>query len=280
MTENPATWARAKVARARQHALDLEGRILSWVTTSGINTDASIAEDRLSWELRLTAFDPPPLPEWALIVGDSLHNLRSALDVLVWAHVDETVLTVPEAKRVAYPVHMERAKWDSDTRVLPVLRKALPADVLRRVEESQPFQRPESERDHDPLPLLNSLDNQDKHRLALAATTRVEGMQYDHMIEFEDEAAGARNVPPDVTIHDLTLASGAPLMSGTTIDRIARVGGSHRLEVKVGILVDGQFYAVLDLINGLIKYVNDLVGYVTHGELPAAEPNQDGPIPA
>ena len=97
-------WAGAKIARAQQHRHDLVGRIAAWAGTSQPHPDASIAEDRLSYEVRVRMRHSPPLEEWSLILGDALHNLRSALDVLVWSLADPASLSGAQQRRVMWPV--------------------------------------------------------------------------------------------------------------------------------------------------------------------------------
>jgi hypothetical protein len=87
-TSEKFAWSLAKVGPGRQHGMELVSRIAGWTAVANPHTLASIADDRLSWDIRLSEFDPPPLSEWALILGDGIHNLRSALDVLVWAYAD------------------------------------------------------------------------------------------------------------------------------------------------------------------------------------------------
>lgn len=89
--------------------------------------------------MRLSAFDPPPLSEWALILGDAIHNLRSALDVLVWAHVDEGTLSERQARDIAFPIWSEASKWDDNS---ARLLATVPAEIAQRIHGCQPSSVP------------------------------------------------------------------------------------------------------------------------------------------
>lgn len=254
-----AAWSMAKIGRARQHGLELQSRIAGWTATANPGAVASIADDRLGWKVRLSEFDGPPLGEWALILGDGIHSLRSALDVLVWAHADTALLTGQQAKQIAFPVWTEQAPWDEHAaRVL----RTVPAETVQRIRECQPFQRPAADRPADALRILSDLDNTDKHRLALTTSVEPRGADWSHGIEFADEEAASRNAPPDVTIHDHALVSSALLLSGTTVDPIVRMSGSFSLTMQVGLDAGNGFVGAIELIESMAVCTATVVAHV------------------
>ncbi|MBO1768248.1 hypothetical protein [Allobranchiibius sp. GilTou38] len=256
-----AKWADAKLARAQQHRHDLVGRIAAWAGTSPPKYDGNIADDRLSYEVRVQMRHSPPLEEWSLILGDALHNLRSALDVLVWSLAEVETLSGKEQKRLMWPVVVERESWvDAAARSLP----AVPADVVARIEECQPFNWPESQREQDGLLLLHRLDIQDKHRLSLAAQVEPTRTEIQQSVEFHDGAAAARNAPPDMTIVDQALVNGATLLRGRTVDPIKRIGGTFNLTFQTGLSIDGNFVGALELLDGLSSHVTQVLQHVAN----------------
>lgn len=253
-----AAWALAKIGRARQHSHELQSRIAGWAATANPRPLTSLAEDRLSWEVRLSAFDPPSLGEWALILGDAIHNLRSALDVLVWAHADHPALSSAEAKSIAFPIWIDESSWKANAaRVL----RTVPDEMVERIRDCQPFQRPTEERQKDGLLLLSELDNRDKHRLALVTTVEPQAAEWMHGIEFADDGASAR-VPPNVTIHSIALEPSALLLSGATVDPIVRVSGGLSLTMQVGLDPGSGFIGAIQLIENLAGYVTTVVAHV------------------
>jgi hypothetical protein len=232
------TTANAKLGRARQHGLELQSRIIGWSSSIELQPVAEISDDRLSWTLRLPSFNPPPLDEWALILGDGIHNVRSALDVLVWAHIDESAMTDGQKKSISFPIWSDPDDWEKHS---ARLLRTVPTDVVQRIHDCQPFQRPEAERSGDLLPLLADLDNRDKHRLTITPVVQVNQMDFSHSIQFADEGAAARNVPPDVIVHGRSLIPDGLLLSGTTKDSIKQIGGSANVQVQFGVELASGF---------------------------------------
>ena len=130
----------------------------------------------------------PPYLRWGIILGDAVHNLRSALDHLVWelVKVNPHPPPVPDepkelrhfqwrSKRIAFPICDEREKWpEAADRCLFFVDPATSA-VLQ---EAQPFYawehgwEGESVHDH-PLRVLRELSNRDKHQAINLSTAAV-----------------------------------------------------------------------------------------------------------
>lgn len=260
MGKSRPTVANAKIGRARQHSLELQARIVGWSALVDLRPTAEISADRLSWTLRLPAFVPPPLDEWALILGDGIHNVRSALDVLVWANVDQSELTDGQKKSISFPIWTDPQDWDKHySRLL----RTVPADVVQRIHQCQPFQRPEAERSGDLLPLLADLDNRDKHRLTILPALQFNQMEVAHSIEFASDEAAQRNVPPNVTVHGPSLIPESLLFSGTTKDPIERIGGSASAQAQFGVETANGFLGVIELIENLAYYAAQIIDYVS-----------------
>jgi hypothetical protein len=72
--------ARLKIERADHHIGDLERQLREFTRH---NLDASVDHrDDGTLDIHITVLEPPPCI--TLIVGDSVHNLWSALDHLMW----------------------------------------------------------------------------------------------------------------------------------------------------------------------------------------------------
>jgi hypothetical protein len=95
-----------------------------------------------------------------VLVGDFIHNLRSALDNLVWGLVKHR--GGRPTKKTQFPIFSDEEKWD------PFIAKNLPklqAEEIAALESMQPFRvaDPEERKGHY-LALLAWLSNRDKHR--------------------------------------------------------------------------------------------------------------------
>lgn len=158
------TWA--KVRRARHHYDALTAAIDSYLAIPPYRIDERLVGDERV--LRASASTEPPL-ELALMLGDLVQNLRSALDHLAWAFA-KTAKRNP-MRRTQFPILDKPPKdFDRERQVLDI-----PEPVRRIMEAMQPYQQ------DDPighligmeLATLRELSNRDKHRVLLLAESVV-----------------------------------------------------------------------------------------------------------
>jgi hypothetical protein len=222
-------WANQKVARAQAHALELKARVDSWLASNPIEPVAEIAEDRLSWTLRLKVNQAPPFSEWSLILGDFVHNLRTSFDALVW-DLSAVQAGDPGVSQIQFPIVADATKWEEVAR-----RRLRGVEDLYvgRIRELQPLNQTEAEQAGNPLAILNDLDILDKHRAGLTAIVKPRNALHAHEIEFHTDEAAARNVPPQATLHEPRIADGAILIESTTVDPIVKVRGDYQLTFEI-----------------------------------------------
>jgi hypothetical protein len=100
------------------------------------------------------ALRQPVDPDWALRAGEAVHNLRSALDHLVFA------ASKRPNNRTQFPIYVDRCEFEVlSKRQIPRIPPAMRAVI----EEAQPFDDPYGHGWH-PLEALRVLSNADKHR--------------------------------------------------------------------------------------------------------------------
>jgi hypothetical protein len=100
---------------------------------------------------------------WPLLVGDAIHNLRSALDHLAWqlalrffngSTPPDTVI-----RHIQFPIVSDRTTWPGH-----IHRKYMIPDDVKPIEPYEPYHPREPGKLH-PLEALVTLSNIDKHRL-------------------------------------------------------------------------------------------------------------------
>jgi hypothetical protein len=124
-----------------------------------------------------------PKREWAVLIGELVHNLRSALDHAVYAAAEK-----PD-RDTQFPIFTRRKDWDKKAcRMI----YSVPDEPLALIEEAQPYHAPVP-RGHV-LAVLNRLSNQDKHRLLHTTVLRVEGMAPGFAAE--KDVAGILEIEP------------------------------------------------------------------------------------
>lgn len=234
--------------------------------------DTSISPDRLSWRVQITLTTwPPPLEHWALMAGDAVHNMRSALDALVWENTNTESLSPGQRQKVAFPIADTVEKWEQAKNRL----RGVNSDVLKRIGEVQPFQQSEAHRASNALTALHSLDIDDKHRAGLSAAPLLATTAFESAMEFESEDAAERNAPPNSNV-DMSRAEsdGVLVVSGTTRDRLVKIEGGVHIGVQVNLETPLGQVLLLPLLSqflGAIAIVLNHVGGTKIGPLTVAE---------
>jgi hypothetical protein len=143
--------------------------------------------------------------QWALILGDTLHNLRSTLDHLVWQLVVANGHQPGSLNEFPIAIH---ESWFND-HIDPYL-VGVHDDAITAIRGLQPFRvSDEGQRKLDPLWLLSKLENIDKHRLVHVFALIPEGtsLHFDERFPITDP----------VEFFDL---SERPVQHGTEIARV------------------------------------------------------------
>jgi len=157
----------AKIARARVHLDELERKT------------RRVVQDSHPYTIRHTEIDPEaglcevflrpqPIAEHFLgiIVGDLIHNLRSALDYIVTALVDKSNATLSTSHQ--FPIFMDKRSYNAKVGTESVATKEgwLRGVTmgLKQVWELQPFNSKMDPTDN-PLAIISTFSNADKHRV-------------------------------------------------------------------------------------------------------------------
>ena len=150
-----------RIRRAEDHLAVLNNAVTRFLREKRENIVGEYDPKRGDFVFR-TAADRPPL-DWGISVGEIAHQLRSALDNLVWDLVILRGNTPGRANQ--FPIVESHAEWGKViNRNGNALQGTDPSDV-KLIEAAQPYQRgPEWSRYH-PLSLLQFLNNADKHRI-------------------------------------------------------------------------------------------------------------------
>lgn len=166
---------RVKVERAHQHFLTLHDEMTSWDQRQPYRLAEEVRANGAQHIRRLFTTEPIPL-EWGVILGEAVHDLRSALDQAVyWLTVDNMHV---DLDRTGFPVFTRRLKLGREMGFADVSRKfpdGIYGSGLFQIRGVGPGPRAFIERiqpypqRNGPLPkallALHDLWNQDKHRL-------------------------------------------------------------------------------------------------------------------
>ena len=178
-----------KIERANKHVHDLEGYVREFATSDHctilIEHDPNGGDDTLKLESTQT------IPEdFLLVLGDAIHNLRSALD---------------------YGMHAASTVWDEHTKfpfrgetrdeliaaINGGLKQKAPKEVIDIiVDVIQPYKRGNGHA----LWCLHQLDIEDKHRLLIANTK----LMFIQGVSCEDEAGQKFTIPDWLIVPNAT----------------------------------------------------------------------------
>lgn len=111
-------------------------------------------------DLLLKINNQPPIDHWRLMIGDIVHNYRSALDVLIYQHANNP------GSSTAFPIFVRESAFQNyQSKTL----KGLSAEYFTLIEREQPYYKWKDSPSSDPLAILAELDNANKHRVIPAA---------------------------------------------------------------------------------------------------------------
>lgn len=251
-----------KLARAQVQIDELRATLGRWSSANPIVGRGELSEDRMTFRLIAEASEfAPDLERFGVAIGETVHNLRSALDNLAFAlarlHADPPV----KPRHIAFPIFKDVASYRSSLAVASLAQ--LPTGAAALIEKMQPYHRDETavegSPETDPLVLLQELSNDDKHRIPSLALLLPREIEMHLGVEFYSDADAAENVPPVVTVWGDAIRNGVPLIEQRTNKPICRAFGTASYDAIVAVRVGNFIDPVDELMTKLHRYVGLVV---------------------
>jgi len=180
---------RLKLYRAVDHFRDLDVAIGEFYANQSKAAGHKVEHQT---ELTITWPEQPPLdPRFTLILGDCIHNIRSALDHLVAQLAILNGAPNEAIKKTAFPVCLSPGDFKNAT-----VRKVAPyisGIALAEIERLQPYST--GDREQDILWGLSQLDIIDKHRLLIVAKHKIRARSF--RVSTEDGHDFTHTLPSD-----------------------------------------------------------------------------------
>lgn len=240
-----------RLERAKEHIQLLNTELGWWLKSDPYRFLYKYDRERGEYVAWVEELSRPPV-KLGIIIGDCLHNLRSALDNLAYsllcAHTRRP--SSDRKTKSAFPIvgggGIRPDKWDE-------MVGGIAPEAQTRIDCLQPYKRGDSYKT-DPLWILNRLSNIDKHRLIhLPAVTSIK--------------SDLRGLDPDV-LRQTDLRVGVPVEDGTIVARIpgdilpneeVKVNLNFSIEVVFpeGTVVSGQ--RIVTALNRLRDHITDKV---------------------
>jgi hypothetical protein len=251
---------RAKIDRARYHLSQLHASVQAWGSAEendhapALNYD----QDRKVIGIVLQEVRPNDI-NWALIVGDVVHNLRSALDHLVCQLATLHGRSIADCKKTAFPICIDEATFaKAKRRVEPFVDPG----AFALIEVLQPYKaadRAGKDARSNNLWVISQLDIIDKHRMLVIAA------KYFRATDVRYTLRGITTVLP-VDGKWFPLEDGAQIgsldISNLTIEHTDEMHVQAQTEVQIffnetGCGCDGL--TVEGALRSCIRYISDIV---------------------
>ncbi len=245
-----------KLARADFQIRSLTDQISSWISSNPTTARCELSEGRLGFRLIVQDFaENAPIDHWGLLIGECVHNLRSAIDNLAFAlsRLRHDPPSKPSA--IAFPIYQDRSMFEKSGRAK---LDQMPDTARELIELVQPFQRDGSEEmstpDRDALILLQWLSNADKHRVPSVVLIAPTEMSHSGKVTFYSEEDAKANVPPDTPVWLGPLQPGVVLMEYKTNRPIKSVRGDYSVIAVVSVETIHQTAPVVEVLRALSHY--------------------------
>jgi hypothetical protein len=163
---------RIKLQRAAEHAATLEAEVAAYLAEEPADVQVEPGDSDFEYLCRLIVRHEPP-PSWSAVIGDVLHNVRSALDSITYSILigrAASAVSDESKRRIGFPItasseKFNSSRWDqglADGSTKRMVRAYQPfADIgdlnFGQEDAEQVIQR-------HPLTQLRDLSNFDKHR--------------------------------------------------------------------------------------------------------------------
>lgn len=232
-----------KLHRCHEHRAELAKAVRLFTEEAGHQLEVTSNPAKTEWHLVPRFARHPDTDRWAVIFGDYVHCLRSAIDHLVYSFaVANAAPRAPtQERRVMMPLTRSRSDYKNARRILVDLDE----EIRDRIESLQPY---EDRPTHELLWMLNELDARDKHRLIAivpllpaSVVIRLEGLEPGTVLSGPTIPAELKEGEP---FGGWTLDRPAPSLR---VDAGARIQAFVRIENREG----APAYELLELADHL-----------------------------
>lgn len=175
---------RAKADRAEASVEELASDWKAWVATNPYPSRIDVEPDRSEHRLYYDFSTPIPL-RFPVRVGEIAHDLRSALDHLVWREAVELIgykAADKKGSRLAFPILRSRVAFRKSE-----VKGWVNPDAWTIIERYQPYDRGKPKRSKD-LSLLHWINRVDKHRLLHGGTVHLGHFNPVTLVSFDPSA--------------------------------------------------------------------------------------------
>jgi hypothetical protein len=185
---------RLKIERAKEHLRDLHLCLKTFLDSNPYEVDTQRDPQTRQLIYYLVRVRDVP-PRASLFAGDTIQNLRSALDHLAY----QLYLLGPGGhtggvgSRIYFPIADDSAKYKIEA---PRKIKGMRPDAIKAIDAIEPYKGGHTDKS-DTLWRLEKMNNIDKHRLLIAVGSQLRSFDIGGVIQREIQKARAE-APPEI----------------------------------------------------------------------------------
>ncbi|QXP74310.1 hypothetical protein H0I31_09020 [Tenacibaculum sp. AHE15PA] len=250
-----------KLKRAFEHINSILADFEKWSSENQIDCRCEFLPDKKGFKIIVdSTLELVEIEKWELDFGDCIHNLRSLLDNLIYLLALKVKSPPDKPSKLKFPIYYKEQDFINQTRQLLI---QLPQSVSEKLKLIQPFQREnnnvEGTPQDDPLYLLNSISNIDKHRIPLEFELPPDSLEQSGQIKFRTDEEATLNCPPNVKIFIDNITKGGVIMEYLSNHPLKEVSGDFKFKTKPMTVINGKKYEVLKLMPYLLWYTELVV---------------------
>ncbi|HEX3377308.1 MAG TPA: hypothetical protein VHS29_10640 [Candidatus Acidoferrales bacterium] len=247
-----------KVDRAKNHLNDLHARISQMLAPEKDAAPAGHEYHPDRQQLIVTLPKATPIdPTIPLIVGDCVHNARSALDHLVFQLAILNRAPIKSASKTSFPVYLKPGEFKNAVR--GKIKPFISGPALAEIEKLQPYATG-NDGESDVIWMLSQLDIIDKHRLLIVTASKFKptgftvkvpsGEEFSHKITSDNWKASKDGA--EIMRFDLSKAI------SKTGEVNVKVNTARAVQIEnTGMICDGM--AVVPVLLDCIQHVANIV---------------------
>jgi hypothetical protein len=252
---HPLDGCRAKIERALLHLREFGDRVRNFTDQAPYKVRGEHNPETNEVVFVAEAnHDCPPIPlDLSLIAGEVAHQLRSALDHLIWQLVLAHTGQAPQGTKSGFPIFKTEAGFEqrAGSMIAGVSDRA-----AERIRGAQPYHLG-ADAESALTWVIHELNNTDKHRLIPVA---VEHTSVGSVAMTTDEGVVSEILPWQEHVRE-------PLHDGVEIARVQIPEGSSGARFDIPLGFDVAFeqlgavrrHPAADLLGKAVRHVNDLV---------------------
>jgi hypothetical protein len=248
--DSPLLECRQKLERAKEHCRAVNSEIRRFLDSKPYSLIPEYNAETATYFFKLKITEPIPQAQWALIIGDCVHNARSSLDYIAWKLAGSELTDW----NTLFPICKTLPEFNkSVNRRLSRIHQ----EALIEIQKCQPCTKPHPETEH--LWFLQELDARDKHKLLTMTQTITHAGTSTRYWSGDGSSETFWNL--DGRLDNDAIVAEVRFPIGTTQSDVHNVDINpiYDIAFERGILAPRRAYPVNTYLSKIIKTVDDII---------------------